>query len=78
MNKNNVESLIFMFVVSLLCIFTSCENTDETAGVMGKNATLEIVSDIVKLVNDSTNIAGYVEVASSSPELELKWNFPPE
>lgn len=67
-----------MLVTTFLLFFTACENTDETSEGIEQNATLEIVSDIVKLVDDSTNIAGYIEVASSGPKVDLKWNFPPE
>ncbi len=76
--KNNVNNLILTFIAAFLYFFTSCENIDEMMRETRQNATLEVVSDIVKLVDDSTNIAGYVEVSSSAPELELKWNCPPE
>lgn len=78
MKKNIVNNLILMLVTTFLLFFTACENTDEMSEGIEQNARLEIVSDIVKLIDDSTNIAGYIEVVSSGPKVDLKWNFPPE
>lgn len=72
--KSNLTLLLFvLFSFALTC----CEH-DEMNSAKSKNASMEIPVNFVKLLDDSTNVAGFVEVKSSASQLDIRWNIPPK
>ena len=70
-----VSKIISLFVISFLII--SCNERDELRNRSNEQKSfLHINSDIVKLSDDSTKIAGLLEINSNTPQVELKWNLP--
>lgn len=65
--------LIILFSFAFIC----CEH-DEMNDTKNKKASMEIPVDFIKLIDDSTNVAGLVEVKSSISQLNVRWNIPPE
>ena len=63
---------IFVLGVALP-LFVACQN-DEDSESSNQNSRLEIVSDFIRLSDDSTGIAGQLMIQSNLPEVQLKWN----
>lgn len=67
----------FIYLLALFAI-TACSDYDE----YGHNATQKgsfkfgTSADLLKLQDDSTSIAGTLEITANSPSVELKWNVP--
>lgn len=67
---------IVVFILSLLALW-SCSNDDfkETGPLTESgHSALGASTNFLKLVDDSTNVAGVLEVYGNSTEVELKWN----
>lgn len=78
MNKKNQSNLALLFIILFSFVFTNCEHIDEMNGAKNKKTSLDVSVNFIKLADDSTNVAGFVEVSSSASELDIKWNIPPE
>lgn len=71
---------IFILILSLLALW-GCSNDDfKDAGPLTKSGhpSLDASVNFLKLVDDSTNVAGVLEIYGNAPEVELKWNVDPE
>lgn len=78
MKKQNICCAIFLMLISLFSVFTGCENRDEVNSTDNQNVIFDIATKFVRLENDSTNMAGVLEITSNIPEIELKWNVLPK
>lgn len=67
---------IFLLIfLSILVIFTSCEHEMESKlHTVGK---LELETNVLRLFDDTTEIAGKLIISANTPEVKLKWNIPP-
>lgn len=60
----------------LLLIVGACDNKDEVDVVLKNNKTLDINTSFICLQEDSTGLAGNLEIFSTSSQVDLKWNLP--
>lgn len=67
----------FIYLLALFAI-TACSDYDEYGHDASQNGNLKFgtSADLLKLHDDSTSIAGILEVTANSPSVELKWNVP--
>lgn len=75
MNTKYKSDLTLILVFLFSFVFISCGH-DEMNDGQSKNAVLDIPINFVKLTDDSTNVAGFVEVRTSASQLDLRWNIP--
>lgn len=65
----------FLFLLTTLLVFFAC--TDNEAENPSKYFSgLEISADFIKLMDDSTNIAGNLDISTDAPQVYLRWNVP--
>lgn len=65
----------FLFLLTTLLVFFAC--TDNEAENPSKHFSgLEISADFIKLMDDSTNIAGNLDISTDAPQVYLRWNVP--
>lgn len=69
------------FFIYLLALFavTACSDYDEYGhdAIQGGKLEFGTSAGFLKLQDDSTRIAGTLEITASTPCVELKWNVPP-
>lgn len=70
--KHVLLKAIFVLGIVLPFLF-SCQK-EESSEVSTQNSRLEIVSDFIRLVDDSTGVAGQLLIQSNLPEVHLEWN----
>lgn len=72
-----IKRRIDLISTTIICIFlfllSGCENKDEISTGSG---SLLNVSSIVRLANDSTQMAGALAIPYSGLKVDLKWNVP--
>lgn len=68
----------FIYLLALLAI-TACSEYDEYGNDAGRSGKLEFGTNaaFLKLQDDSTRIAGMLEITAEAPSVELKWNVCP-
>ena len=68
----------FVYLLALFAI-TACSEYDEYGNDAGHSGKLEFGTNaaFLKLQDDSTRIAGMLEITANAPSVELKWNVSP-
>lgn len=68
----------FIYLLALFAI-TACSEYDEYGNDVGRSGKLEFGTntDFLKLQDDSTHVAGMLEITANAPSVELKWNVSP-
>lgn len=64
---------LFVLFISMFC-FGACQNEDFENN--SHNSQFSTSSDFIRLMDDSTQVAGNLSVIASSSEVDLKWNVP--
>lgn len=74
MNKTSSSSFLLLIV---LLFIASCNDGEESrSGLNNMTSFLNTNCEIIKLSDDSTHVAGLLEISSNIPEVELRWNLP--
>lgn len=64
-----------LFLLAILTVLFSC--TDNDSDHPGKNYVgLEVSTDFIKLMDDSTAIAGNLDISANASQVYLRWNVP--
>lgn len=64
--------VILLFLAVFTGLFVACQNEEEDIG--RAKFGLDVGVDLLKLNDDSTNVAGRLEIRTGSPEINIKWN----
>ena len=78
MRNQSINYIVISILAFFISFFAGCENRDEVNGTDKQNVIFNIDTKFVRLANDSTDLAGVLEVTSNVPEIKLKWNVSPK
>lgn len=73
-NMNMVIKRILFLLAMLLMVFSCTDNESENPGK--SYAGLEVSTDFIKLLDDSTNVAGNLDISANTSQVYLRWNVP--
>lgn len=65
---------IFYLLAILLVLFSCTDNDSENPGKSYNG--LEVSTDFIKLMDDSTTIAGNLDILANASQVHLRWNVP--
>lgn len=65
----------FLFLLTTLLAFFACTD-NETDNHSQYFSGLAVSADFIKLMDDSTNVAGNLDISTDAPQVYLRWNVP--